>query len=84
MEARKDSPIVVALARQFQKVTSTAPIFAGMSGWLDSALLDEAGIPTVVLGPSGAGLHGVEEWVDLASVTTCRDIVRETIGEFCR
>ena len=83
MEARKDSPIVLAVARQFQKVTGSSPTFAGMSGWLDSALLDGAGIPTVVLGPAGDGLHGEEEWVDLDSVTACRDIVLGTITEFC-
>jgi acetylornithine deacetylase len=83
MEARRDSPVALALARQVQKVTGKAPEFAGMSGWLDSALLDGAGIPTVVLGPAGAGLHGAEEWVDLSSVTACRDIVLETIKEFC-
>ena len=84
MEARKDSPIVLCLARQFQKATGNAPIFAGMSGWLDSALLDGAGIPTVVLGPVGSGLHGEEEWVDLDSVRACRDIILGTIEEFCR
>jgi acetylornithine deacetylase len=83
MEARRDSPIVLVLARQLQKVMGTAPVFAGMSGWLDSALLDGAGIPTVVLGPAGSGLHGVEEWVDLTSVAACRDIVLGTIREFC-
>jgi acetylornithine deacetylase len=55
-----------------------------MSGWLDSALLDGAGIPTVVLGPVGSGLHGEEEWVDLDSVRACRDIILGTIEEFCR
>jgi acetylornithine deacetylase len=83
MEARRDSPIVVALEKHVRRVTGRAAVFAGMSGWLDSALLDGAGIPTVVLGPAGAGLHGREEWVDLNSVTACRDIVLETIAEFC-
>jgi acetylornithine deacetylase len=84
MEARRDSPIVLALAEQVTRATGNAAVFAGMSGWLDSALLDGAGIPTVVLGPSGAGLHGVEEWVDLSSVAACREIVLGTIGDFCR
>ena len=84
MEARRDSPIVLALADHVARVTGSAAVYAGMSGWLDSALLHAAGIPTVVLGPAGAGLHGVEEWVDLKSVADCRDIVRGTIGDFCR
>jgi acetylornithine deacetylase len=84
MEARREAPIVVALADSVRRVTGNAAVYGGMSGWLDSALLDGAGIPTVVFGPSGAGLHGVEEWVDLKSVSDCRDIIQETIGDFCR
>ncbi len=83
MEARRDSPIARALADNVKRVTGSAAVYAGMSGWLDSALLHGAGIPTVVLGPAGAGLHGAEEWVDLRSVADCRDIVRGTIEDFC-
>lgn len=84
MEARRDSAIVESLAEQVRRVTGAPAVFAGMSGWLDSALLDGAGVPTVVLGPAGAGLHGVEEWVDLRSVHDCRDITLATIADFCR
>jgi acetylornithine deacetylase len=83
MEAPRDTPIVLSLARNVRRVTGQEPVFSGMSGWLDSALLSAAGIPTVVLGPHGEGLHGVDEWVDLASVQACRDIVSGTIDEFC-
>ncbi len=52
---------------------SAAPSVAGMSFWTDASVLGEAGIPSLLFGPSGAGLHSVEEWVDLASVIACRD-----------
>ena len=45
----------------------------GMSFWTDAAILGAAGIPSVLFGPTGAGLHGLEEWVDIQSVLTCRD-----------
>jgi acetylornithine deacetylase len=45
----------------------------GMSFWTDAAILGEAGIPTVLFGPGGAGLHGREEYVNVADVMTCRD-----------
>jgi len=51
----------------------------GMSFWTDAAILAEAGIPSVLFGPSGAGLHSVEEYVDLQSVLTCRDVLAETV-----
>src|SRR5690606_10049774 len=47
----------------------------GMTYWTDAALLAAAGIPTVIFGPRGAGLHGTVEYVDLASTTTCRQIL---------
>jgi acetylornithine deacetylase len=84
LEAARDAPIVVALAAQVRAVTGHEAVFSGMSGWLDSALLSAAGIPTVVLGPVGEGLHGETEWVDLASVRACQEIVTATIAEFCR
>ena len=40
----------------------------GMSRWLDSAILQDAGIPTVIYGPVGAGYHGAGEYADLDSV----------------
>lgn len=47
----------------------------GMSGWTDSALLAEAGIPSVVFGPGGGGLHSLEEWGDPEQICQCRDIL---------
>jgi acetylornithine deacetylase len=83
MEADRGSPIVGALSAHVRGVTGRPAVFSGMSGWLDSALLDGAGVPTVVIGPAGDGLHGVEEWVDLDSVRACRDIVLGTLADFC-
>jgi acetylornithine deacetylase len=45
----------------------------GMSFWTDAAVLGSAGIPTVLFGPGGAGLHGLEEYVIAADVLACRD-----------
>jgi acetylornithine deacetylase len=59
-----------------------API-AGVPFWTDAAILSEAGIPSVLFGPSGAGAHSAEEWVDLASITTCADIYLQTALVFC-
>ena len=55
----------------------------GVPFWADSALLAAAGIPTVLLGPSGAGAHEIVEWVELASVERLRDILVKTAQDFC-
>jgi acetylornithine deacetylase/succinyl-diaminopimelate desuccinylase-like protein len=47
----------------------------GMSFWTDAAILAGAGIPSVLFGPGGAGLHSIEEYVNVADVVACRDIL---------
>jgi acetylornithine deacetylase len=55
----------------------------GMSFWTDAAVLGAAGIPSVLFGPTGAGLHGLEEWVDVQSVLTCRDALASLARKWC-
>jgi acetylornithine deacetylase len=56
----------------------------GMSFWTDAAILGDAGIPSVLFGPTGSGLHGVEEWVNMQSVLTCRDALVALARDWCR
>jgi acetylornithine deacetylase len=55
----------------------------GMSFWTDAAILGEAGIASVVFGPGGAGLHGLEEHVRVDEVLACRDALVELARGFC-
>ena len=84
LEVPADSPLVQALAEQLRRVTGQPPKLAGMAGWMDSALLAGAGIPSVVFGPTGEGLHADVEWVDLASVATCHEVVLAMLRDFCK
>ncbi len=59
-----------------------API--GMSFWTDAAILGDAGIPSILFGPTGAGLHSVDEWVDAQSVLQCRDALVNLSRDWCR
>jgi acetylornithine deacetylase len=36
--------------------------------WMEAPLYEDVGIPALVCGPSGGGLHSVDEWVDLRQV----------------
>jgi acetylornithine deacetylase len=63
-------------------VAGAAPI--GMSFWTDAAVLSSAGIPSILFGPTGAGLHSIEEWVDVQSVLTCRDALVTLARDWCR
>jgi acetylornithine deacetylase len=62
---------------------SGATEVSGVSFWADSGLLAEAGIPTVVFGPITGGLHGEDEWVDLASLDRCRAAYVEVARRLC-
>jgi acetylornithine deacetylase len=55
----------------------------GVPFWTDAALIAEAGIPTVLFGPVGAGAHAAEEWVELASLERVRDVVLRTASQWC-
>jgi len=56
---------------------------AGMTYWTDAAILGEAGIPSVIFGPGGAGYHGLEEYVRVEEVLACRDALTELATDFC-
>jgi acetylornithine deacetylase len=56
----------------------------GMSFWTDAAVLGGAGIPSVLFGPTGGGLHGLEEWVEIESVLTCRSSLINLARDWCR
>lgn len=77
------APIVTTLQAQASTVLNHIPNVVGMTFWMDSALLSDAGIPTVVFGPGGAGAHAVVEWVDLEQVAQCVDIYTATARAFC-
>lgn len=77
------APIVDALRDQATRVLGRTPATIGAPFWMDAAFFAAAGIPTVVIGPDGAGAHSTEEWVDLRSVEQCREILTETVRAFC-
>jgi len=56
---------------------------AGVSFWTDAAILGSAGIPSVVFGPGGGGLHSASEHVMMADVLTCRDVLARLVEQFC-
>ena len=59
------------------------PEMIGVAYWMDMALLNAAGIPTVAFGPSGEGEHADVEWVDLASVARCVDTYLRAAAVLC-
>ena len=79
-------PSEVASDHPLARVVSEAaggPEEIGVAYWMDMALMNEAGIPTVCFGPSGEGEHADVEWVDVASVQRCVDVYVEVARRLC-
>lgn len=75
-----------ALVAAMTHAASSAGIAAGLTGmsfWTDASVLGDAGIPSLLFGPTGAGLHGLDEWVDARSVCQCRDALVALARQWC-
>jgi acetylornithine deacetylase len=81
--ATRDGAVVVEDLESSLEALGRERRRAGMTFWTDAAILGAAGIPSVVFGPGGEGLHGLEEYVRMAEVLLCRDVLIETARRFC-
>ncbi len=82
-EIGRDEPIVETLHAATKARLGTAPAWRGEPFWTDCAILQQAGIPSVMFGADGGGAHAATEWVSLSSVEALADILTETALQFC-
>ncbi len=83
-EVAPDAEIVKSINRSALAVLDSQPPMVGQNPWMDSAFLAEAGIETVVMGPSGAGAHAAEEWIEIQSVIDFTEILAKTAIDYCQ
>ena len=81
-EIDASSPLPTLLKEVANAVGCRASI-AGMTFWTDAAILGASGIPSVLFGPGGAGLHSIEEYVILEDVLRCRDALANLARSWC-
>ena len=79
-ETDADHPLALALGRAYEAEAGRQPEW-GYWGFGDMNLFsEEAGIPTVMIGPRGDRFHQADEWVDVPSIAaTSRLLVRLTL-----
>jgi acetylornithine deacetylase len=82
-EVSPDARIVKVVDRAAAKVLGRPARHIGDTPWMDAALLQAAGVETVVCGASGAGAHSDVEWVDLESVIKLAEILAEAAVDYC-
>jgi acetylornithine deacetylase len=54
-----------------------------LNAWTDAALMQAAGIPTILFGATGGNYHAPDEWVSLPSCVRAVEIVQSTAAAFC-
>jgi len=79
-----DSAIVATVAEHVERVLGRPARLRGEPFWTDARLVQEAGIPCVVIGADGGGAHADLEWADAASVVALTDVIEGTIRQVCR
>lgn len=54
----------------------------GENAWTDAALMQSAGIPTILMGPLGGNLHSPDEWADLNEMVQTVELLTATIARY--
>jgi acetylornithine deacetylase len=81
-EVSRDHALPGAVAAALARTTGVKARTSGASFWTDAAILGQAGIPAVLFGPGGAGLHSTEEYVNVADVVVCRDALAAFVRQW--
>ena len=82
-EVPPDAPIVSAVRAAATRHLGRSPALIGKPFWMDSAILADAGVETVIIGPIGGGAHTSEEWVDLQSLERLAVILADATLAYC-
>ena len=83
-EVSPGAAVVKAVDGAAEKVLGRRPAHIGDTPWMDAALLQAAGVETVVFGATGTGAHADVEWVDLESVEKLAEILAEAAVDYCK
>jgi len=82
-EVSTEERIVRVLNKAVYKVTGRESKYIGSYGWLDSEIIQNAGVPTAIFGPGGEGMHSTNEYVYLDQVVEAARVLSQLIVDFC-
>jgi succinyl-diaminopimelate desuccinylase len=80
-DVSRSNPYVIALVAAVGRLTSGESMSVGRDGASDANSFLQAGIPAVEFGPAGAGHHGPEEWVSIASLSQYRQALCDFVAQ---
>jgi acetylornithine deacetylase/succinyl-diaminopimelate desuccinylase-like protein len=73
--AALDTAATDVIARPFEQ--------QGLNAWTDAALMQAAGIPTVLIGSAGGNFHAPDEWASISELAQLSNIVEGAVRRFC-
>jgi succinyl-diaminopimelate desuccinylase len=80
-QVSRKNPFVIALSEAVGRLTSGESMSVGRDGASDAGSFIAAGVPAVEFGPAGAGHHGPDEWVSIASLTQYRQALVDFVHD---
>ena len=75
--------LLAASGRAIEAVTGRPMVLDGLNAWTDAALMQAAGIPTILLGAAGGQYHSPDEWASLSECTAMVEVIERIAADFC-
>jgi acetylornithine deacetylase/succinyl-diaminopimelate desuccinylase-like protein len=82
-KAEGHEPLLAALDAAATSVIGRPFDPCGLNAWTDAALLQNAGIPTVLIGSAGGNYHAPDEWASISELASLANIVEGAVTRFC-
>jgi acetylornithine deacetylase len=80
--ARGQESLQDVVVKAMAAVLGREPKITGMNGWTDAALLQAAGIPTLLMGSAGGNFHTAGEWASISELVRLCDILEQVARQF--
>lgn len=77
--AEGHEPLLDALGATVLLELDTTIELSGLNVWTDAALMQRAGVPTVLVGPTGGNLHAPDEWVSIPDTLRLYQLLLGTV-----
>lgn len=70
------------LTAAMERVLGHPPMVTGMNAWTDAALMQAAGIPTLLIGATGGNFHAPGEWLSVSEMVKLCAILEQAVADF--
>ena len=78
-----DHPGVKILSKSYGEISGKEVIISGVKAVTDATFLSQEGIPTVVFGPGGLGVHGPDERASIDQIIQCAKVYAIMAMDWC-